>query len=213
MNNRPNTATDSPITQIAGDARKKGMSTRDILKALCALNKVTHQLSDMAAVISVDMRAAKLNQDLQQIEQTSDKAINNARQHIQEGIDLVGNNQGTKQFHEGFNRQASQLIQQFETANNKKDEARAKCKTLTHELQQEIHEYLSNESARANKAAFFNKIKPIQKQLIDLDKNITQLAQTHQQLEHHFSALKINIDRVANTLKTGGPAPSELRPE
>lgn len=211
MNNRP--ATSNPIANIASDARKKGMSTRDILKALCALNKVTNQLSDMAAVISVDMRAAKLNQNLQHMKQTSDKVINNAKQHIQEDIDLVGNNQATKQFYDGFNRQATQLIQQFETASQKRDESKEKCESLISHLQEEIQHYLKDESARANKSAFFKKIEPIQKQLMDLDKSVTQLSQANQTLEKNFLSLKDNIERISNTLKTTSPAPSGLRPE
>lgn len=205
---------DTPIAAAASQMRKKGMSTRDILKTLCDMNKVTNQLSDMAAVIATDMKAAKINERLQTIKHLTEKIIDKSKQRIQEDIDLIGINPGTKQFYDGFERQSQTLNKQLESAISKRESSRTQCEGLIKDLKNEINLYLNDEEkARANKSAFFKKIQPIDKQLNELDKTTVSLMQMHETLNTQFKALSENIERVANTLKTGGPTSPDMRPE
>lgn len=112
------------LPPIAGTMRKTGMSTADIIKALCAAKGMNLNLR---SVMVVDVKAAQLKGTLDSLGQSIEKQIQKPAQVAQDGIDLISNNRSTSALGSALNTKLAEINQKIRAVADEQAARKKQC--------------------------------------------------------------------------------------
>lgn len=184
----------STLPPIAETMRKKGMSTKDIIVALCGAKAAI----SLKSVMVVDVKAARIKDTLDSLGQTLDKQVQKSAQSIQEGIDLISNNRPTAALGSALTTKMTEVNQKIQALADEQTSRKKQCRELMAGFQSAI--------AKANPAD----TKSAKEKLDALEKSTEKLSNQLKTIKRELDAFTGEVERtlIASNLSKARPSAS-----